>query len=229
MSKRMTAAMAMVGIGVGLALGLFLVGPADAQYTNFPISNPAPTAYGNENWYITGMDGGIWYTSHDPGGLNGHVKTGNDANPFDSPGLVEDGCPSNCTGFAKTSSVNGLMGVCAATGNICVDKWVRVPGPGSFASGPLVFNSPCPNSHNIFALGQNNAFWYTLFDGQGLATPTSMDSGCAPGNPFAIAGEDPGPGAPPTGTGFVKQVGPNSLQVACTGPNVCVGPWKQFP
>lgn len=227
MSNRMTAAMAMVGIGVGLALGLFLAGPADAQYTTFPMSPPAPTAYGNENFYITGMDGGIWYTSHDPGGLNQHVKTGNDANPFDHPLAVEAGCPSGCTGFVQTSGANSLIAVCAATGNICVDKWVRVPGPGTFMSGPLVFNSPCPNSHNIFALGQNSAFWYTLFDGQGLATATQMDGGCASGNPFISAGEDMPTGS--TGTGFVKLSGPNSLQAACIGPNICFGPWKQFP
>lgn len=226
MSKRVTVAMAMVGIGVGLILGPLLAGPADAQYTTFPPSQSVPTIIGNENIYITGLDGAIWYTSVDPGGANGNVTTGNSSSPFDI--AAEDGCPLACTGFVQVSGANGLLAACATTGDTCVNIWVMFPGAGTFTSGPQAFdNSPfCTNSHNIMATGTNNAPWWTVFDAHQSGTATAMDTSCPPGNPFHNAGEDQNSTSViGGGTGFVNQ---SLFNTACTFPNICVGIYKSL-
>lgn len=213
MTKRVTVTIRMVWIGVGLVLGLLLAGPADAQTTLSP-SLPVETSYGNQNIYIVGLDGAMWYTSMDPGGMNQHVKTGNGptANPFDNALTVEAGCPL-CTGFVDVMS---LMTACDATGDTCTGIWVKFPGPGSFKSPPVATASPCTNSHNITAVGLSNTLWMTLFDANQFGTATSMDPGCPSGSPFWSAGEAQSSGGA-TGTGFVKMIAVSVQLLRCSG------------
>lgn len=223
MTKRVTVMIRMVWIGVGLVLGLLLAGPADAQ-TNFPPSLPVETSYGNQNIYIVGLDGAMWYTSMDPGGANMHVKTGNGptSNPFDDALTVEAGCPGTCTGFVDVVS---LANSCAAY--TCSGIWVKFPGSGSFISPPVaIANNPiCTNSTNIIAVGADSNVWMTLFDANQFGTATSMDPNCPPGAPFSAAKENQSSGGA-TGTGFVNLV---SMNTACNaGGYTCVGIWKRW-
>lgn len=208
---------ALVSLAVSL---LLLAAPADAQWTNFPPSQPQPTLNGNMITYMTGLDGGIWYTVEDPGGLNKNVATGNNPNnPFDI--ASEAGCPNACTGVVSKTS---LATACAAVGVTCVDKWVRFPGSGSFLAGPQATNNGplCLNSHTIKVLGQNGIYWWTLFDAHQAGTATTIDSSCPSGNPFKTAGEAQLGGS---GIGFVNQ---SLFQNACSSTSsICYGIWMQ--
>lgn len=229
MLKQMTRAM--LGCGVVLVLGAFLlISPVEAASTKQISTGVTTTGNGMVSFFL-GEDGAIWFTSTRPGGNSSSLTTGNSANPFDQGSLGgPTTCVSSgsCNGFALASA---LATGCSTTGFTCAGIYVRTPGPGTFVDSPTVQTAGpvAKDAANVVVTGQDNNFWYTLFDSNdsGRKNDAIQRNGVPVADPFSLAPEALNTTGPGGGNGFVDQ---SALATQCSSlGRACVGIWARFP
>lgn len=221
----------LLGWSVGLVLGAFLLtSPVEAASTKQISTGVTTTGNGMVSFFL-GEDGAIWFTSTRPGGNSSSLTTGNSANPFDQGSVGGPAaCVSSgsCNGFALASA---LGPGCSTTGFACVGIYVKTPGPGTFVDSPTVQTAgPVANGPaNIVVTGQDNNFWYTLFDSNdsGRKNDGIQRAGVPVADPFSLAQEALNTTGSGGGNGFVDQ---SALATQCNNVvRACVGIWARFP